>query len=508
MDNLDKKPILTDSYLLKPECISSEYETNHYFPFKNESLKFISTTQNVLGGLYFSLDSDHYISCINGDVLFVIIDLKIDSPTYLKSSLLKLTSKEPCYIFIPKLHAYGYFSIKNSLLFISNYTNDHLGLNILDESLNLKFSNFIMSDKDRKNPSLNEIRSLLNTSYTNGLNQFDKTVLITGGAGFIGSHVAILLTKRYPNYKVIVLDKLEECSNINNLNEIRNLKNFLFIKGDICDFEANKKIFQKYKFDYVIHFAAQTHVDISLIEPLIFTKTNVLGTHNLLECSRLNGIEKFVHVSTDEVYGTTDKIPNINQPLEPTNPYACSKLAAENIIKAYQKCYKIPIVITRGNNAYGPHQYVEKVIPKFINRLLENKKCCIHKNCYDSERDFMYVTDMAEAFDLVLHKGVPGEFYNIGASNSVNIVELAKKLIVLMGKAKEGEENEYIEVVKGRLLNDERYRIDSSKLIELGWEQKISFDDGLVRTIEWYKANQNYWDKWDIVIDQFCDKLN
>lgn len=520
----NSKTILGDCYLIASKKKSIKYETCWSFESTLDRVNIIHTEPNVLAGLFFSPNSGQFFSCISGEVFIVVVDLHPNSSTYLKSRWLNLSSCEACQIFIPTFYAFGYFSCVNSILFTTENSNIEIhGLNIKDEALNLKipFENYLLSEQDLAKPTLEDIKSLLPMQKINGvitknlnnengfesLSSYDKIILVTGGAGFIGSHVAVLLTQKYPTYKIVVLDKLEECSNMKNLISVKNNSNFYFIKEDICNLEKLKTIFVKFKFEFVLHFAAETHVDISLINPLKFSKTNVIGTHNLLECCRLNGIEKFIHVSTDEVYGTTDKIPNINQPLEPTNPYACSKLAAENIIKAYQKCYKIPIVITRGNNAYGPHQYIEKVIPKFITRLLKNKKCCIYHNCYDSERDFLYVSDTAEAFDLILHKGKPGEVYNIGASQSVNIVDLARKLIILMNKAPEGKENEYIELVRGRLLNDERYRIDSSKLIELGWKPKVNFEEGLRKTIEWYMTNQNYWKNGDKVIDLFCDKI-
>ncbi|RNA21944.1 dTDP-D-glucose 4-6-dehydratase isoform X1 [Brachionus plicatilis] len=464
----NRQAILGDCFLLRWEKKTSQYETCTSFESHLNKVKIVHTESNVLNGLNFSSNSDQFVSCVYGQVYFVIVDLRPDSPAYFKSKWLKLSSCQISQIFIPAFYAFGYFSSTNSILhFTQNSNIDIYGLNIEDKNLNLSipFSNYLQSEQDLAKPGLEKIHQLLSehkinevyrkiVSYPNGLSHlssFDKKVLVTGGAGFIGSHVAILLTQKYPTYQIVVLDKLEECANMKNLSEIKNLSNFYFIKGDICNFEELKKIFSQFKFEYVVHFAAQTHVDISLVFPLKFSKTNVLGTHYLLECCRLHGIQKFVHVSTDEVYGTTDKVANINQPLEPTNPYACSKLAAENIIKAYQKCYKLPIVITRGNNAYGPHQYVEKVIPKFITRLLKNKKCCIYENCDAKEK--------------------------------------------------------YIEVVRGRLLNDERYRIDSSKLIQLGWKPRVDFDDGLIRTIEWYRENQNYWKNGDQVIDLFCEKI-
>ena len=311
--------------------------------------------------------------------------------------------------------------------------------------------------------------------------------------------MAILLCQKYPNYNIFVYDILDYCANIKNLNAIKNNANFKFIKGDICDFNLVKFVMKEFKIDCVLHFAAQSHVDISLKNSLKFTEANVMGTHVLLECARQVGnINRFVHVSTDEVYGTTDTIANINQALEPTNPYACSKLAGECITKGYQKCFKMPILISRCNNVYGPHQFLEKVVPKFINRLLRDQPCCIHDDG-SSERDFLYVSDVANAFDILLHKGTPGQFYNIGASKGVTVTELAHKLIGIM-KPKDKIED-HIDFVPGRVLDDKRYKIDSTQIISLGWSPQIGFDEGLRKTVEWYSRNVGYWSDSDYALE-------
>lgn len=321
-----------------------------------------------------------------------------------------------------------------------------------------------------------------------------KHILLTGGAGFIGSHAAVHFAKTYPNCNVVVLDKLEYCSNMKNLDEIKDFPNFKFVKGDICNFELIQNLILFYNIDTVLHFAAQTHVDLSAIDPLKFTQANVLGTHILLECSRLNNIRRFIHVSTDEVYGSTNEEPDLNQPLEPTNPYACSKLAAECIVMAYKKYYRMPIIISRGNNVYGPRQFLEKVIPNFIFRLLSNEKCLVHGSG-ESEREFLYISDVVNAFDHLLKYGKPDEIYNIGSNDGIKIIYLAKKLIRWIKNIREGEENEFIEHVSDRNINDIRYKIDSSKIRSLGWKPQVDFDKGLELTLKWYMTHIDYWQK-------------
>ena len=247
-----------------------------------------------------------------------------------------------------------------------------------------------------------------------------------------------------------------------------------------------------------MHFAAQSHVDVSLKNSLIFTEVNVLGTHVLLECSRLVNLKRFIHVSTDEVYGTTEEKASDQQKIDPTNPYACSKLAAEFIIMAYQKCYKLPVIITRGNNVYGPNQFFEKVIPKFIVRLLKGRKCCVHHDG-TAIRDFLYISDVVDAFEKMLHDAKINEFYNIGAEKGIRIIDLARLLIKLMKK--EGKDEDFIEFVTGRVIEDRRYTIDSKAINELRWKQKIDFEEGLKMTIEWYKKNLDFWPDQDDALD-------
>lgn len=319
-----------------------------------------------------------------------------------------------------------------------------------------------------------------------------KNILLTGGAGFIGSHVALHLIKKYKDYNIVVLDILDQCANIKNLDEVRDEPNFRFVKGDICDFELVKKVMVENNIDCVFHFAALSHVDLSIKDFLRYTEVNVKGTHVLLENAYQCRIKRFVHVSTDEVYGTTGEVARADQALDPTNPYACSKLAAECIVMAYQKCFKLPVVISRSNNVYGPHQFLEKVIPKFINRLVKNQKCCIHGDG-SHERDFLYASDAVNAFDLILHKGELNQYYNIGSSSVVKVIDLARMIIRIMNKTEVGREDEMIEYVEQRMIDDVRYRIECSPIKQLGWSQKVSFEQGLKETVDWYVKNQDYW---------------
>jgi dTDP-glucose 4,6-dehydratase len=354
---------------------------------------------------------------------------------------------------------------------------------------------------------INKEITVANNNIQNLENEYTpKNVLLTGGAGFIGSHMAIHLVKNYKNYNVIVYDILDYCSSLKNLDEIKNEPNFRFVKGDICNFQMVKFVIEYYNIDTILHFAAQSHVDFSINNSLKFTQVNVLGTHVLLENARINNIKRFIHVSTDEVYGTTDDTPNLKQALEPTNPYACSKLAAECILMSYRKCFKLPLIVSRGNNVYGPHQFLEKVIPKFICRLNKNLKCCVHDDG-SSERDFLYISDVVNAFDFLLHHGKLNEYYNIGASSGISILELAKRIVRIIKKT-DGNEMDHIEFVKGRILDDKRYKINSAKIRSLGWKENVDFDQGLELTIDWYVEHQDYWPKSEYALKPHSDLEN
>lgn len=316
-----------------------------------------------------------------------------------------------------------------------------------------------------------------------------KNIFLTGGAGFIASHVAILLCKKYPQYNIVVYDKLDYCSCLKNLDELNDLPNFKFVKGDICSPDLVSYVFKENQIDTVMHFAAQTHVDNSFGNSFAFTESNIYGTHVLLESAKCcPTLRRFIHVSTDEVYGEgedfeTDPMKE-DHVLEPTNPYAATKAGAEFLVKSYYRSFQLPVLITRGNNVYGPHQFPEKLIPKFTNQLMKGMPLTIHGDGSNT-RNFLFVKDVANAFDVILHKGTPGHVYNIGGDNEIPNLTVAKTLLKLFGREK--EEDKWIQFVPDRKFNDLRYTINSSKLHELGWTEQTSWEDGLKETVEWYK---------------------
>ena len=308
-------------------------------------------------------------------------------------------------------------------------------------------------------------------------------ILVTGGCGFIGSNFVNYLCKKYKNYKVINLDNLYYCASVDNIDtEVKSSNNYKFIKGNINDFNLVKYILKEEKITHIIHFAAQSHVDNSFDNSLQYTEDNIKGTHTLLEAVRTTNMDIFfLHISTDEVYGESqmnEKPKNEMSILCPTNPYAASKAAAEMLVNSYIHSYNLKAIISRGNNVYGPNQYPEKLIPKFIKLLKENKKCTIHGNG-SSLRTFINVFDVCTAVETILHKGNIGEIYNIGSEPEyeLSVLEVAKYLI----KKIKGNENydDYIQYVDDRPFNDKRYFITNEKLKKLGWEQKINFNNGI-----------------------------
>ena len=314
----------------------------------------------------------------------------------------------------------------------------------------------------------------------------DNILLVTGGAGFIGSHFINEIFFQYKKIKIINIDCLYYCSNIENVkSNIRNDERYTFFNINLRNIEDIKKVFTDNKITHVVNFAAQSHVDNSFFESLKYTHDNVLGTHNLLECSRLycNTLKKFIHVSTDEVYGDSmvhvhEKQKTENSILCPTNPYAATKASAELIASSYYHSFNMPIIITRGNNVYGPNQYPEKLIPKFIKLLNENKKVTIHGDgsCL---RSFLYIKDTIDAFVKILEHGKIGEIYNIGCDHKMeySVLDVAK---ILISKIKKSEDyNNYITYVEDRPYNDKRYYISNDKLKELGWVINTDFNTGI-----------------------------
>jgi len=317
-----------------------------------------------------------------------------------------------------------------------------------------------------------------------------KNVLITGGAGFIASHFVIRLVKNYPQFTVVNMDMLSYCSCHENVTaEIGDAPNYKFVKGDITSGDLVNFVLDTYDIDTIVHFAAQTHVDNSFGNSFQFTHNNIMGTHVLLESAKNHNIKRFIHVSTDEVYGEGEAEESEmmeEHVLEPTNPYAATKAGAEFLVKAYHRSFNLPTIITRGNNVYGPHQFPEKLVPKFTNQLLRGRPVTLHGDGSNT-RNFLYVKDVAEAFDVILHKGKVGSIYNIGGSNELSNLAVARRIIEVLGMADRAES--LISFVEDRHFNDLRYTIDTSKLQALGWVENTSWEDGLRETIEWYKVH-------------------
>ena len=317
-----------------------------------------------------------------------------------------------------------------------------------------------------------------------------KTLLITGGAGFIGSNFIHYIINKYPGYKVINLDKLTYAGNLENLKDIEDSPNYDFIKGDIADRKLVNEIFGSNDIDAVVNFAAESHVDRSIEDPGVFIQTDVYGTFVLLEAAKNSSHDNvFLHISTDEVYGSIeDGSFKEGDPFRPNSPYSASKAGAEMIVRSFFKTYGTQVLITRTSNNFGPYQYPEKLIPLFVTNLIDNIKVPLYGDGMNI-RDWIYVDDNCSALDLILHSGKIGDIYNIGAGNEKPNVWITKKLIELTGKT-----GEMIKPVEDRLGHDRRYSVDCSKIKqELGWDTEYDFEQALEKTVSWYQDNEDWW---------------
>lgn len=312
-------------------------------------------------------------------------------------------------------------------------------------------------------------------------------ILVTGGAGFIGSCFVRHMLNKHPDYKIINLDALTYAGNIENLDDIKNNPNYTFVHGNICDKKLARELISEC--DCVVNFAAESHVDRSITNPEIFIETNVQGTLNLLQASKELGVNRYLQVSTDEVYGTLGKTGYFYEttPLAPNSPYSASKASADMLTRAYFETYKLPVLNTRCSNNYGPYQYPEKLIPFFISKLLKGEKVPVYGDGLNV-RDWLYVYDHCEAIDVVLHKGKIGEVYNIGGHNEKTNLEITHLILDAMGK-----DESSIEYVQDRLGHDRRYAISNDKITsELGWKPSLTFEEGIKLTIDWYLHNQDW----------------
>jgi dTDP-glucose 4,6-dehydratase len=313
-------------------------------------------------------------------------------------------------------------------------------------------------------------------------------IFVTGGSGFIGSNFIRYILEKHPDYEVTNFDKLTYCGNPENLKDIENNSKYHFLKGDICDEKLVEESVKGHA--AIVHFAAESHVDNSISGPKIFVETNVIGTLNLLEVAKKENIQKFLFISTDEVYGSVEQGSSIETDLIETNsPYSASKAAAELLVRAYNITHKVPTIITRSSNNFGPYQYPEKLIPLFITNLIEGKKVPLYGDGLNV-RDGIYVLDNCEALDFVLHNGKIGETYNIGGGTEKKNVEITEIVLNKLGKGKDS-----IEYVEDRKGHDRRYSLSSEKLKNLGWQPKFSFEEAMEKTVEWYKNNEEWWGK-------------
>ncbi|MBX3007374.1 MAG: dTDP-glucose 4,6-dehydratase [Melioribacteraceae bacterium] len=319
-----------------------------------------------------------------------------------------------------------------------------------------------------------------------------KNILVTGGAGFIGSNFINHILQSHDDYFIVNIDKLTYAGNLENLKPSESKSNYRFIKGDICNHEIVDYLFNKYSIKYVINFAAESHVDRSILGSEIFYRTNVIGTNVLLEASRRYNVEKFLQISTDEVYGSLGDTGLFTEstPLSPNSPYSSSKTAADMMAMAFYHTYGLPVVITRCSNNYGPLQFPEKLIPLMIINALNNKKLPVYGDGLNV-RDWIYVIDHNKAAELVFEKGKIGEVYNVGASREMKNIEIVKLILSKLGK-----DESLIEYVKDRPGHDRRYAIDSSKIQnELGWKPTFEFEDAMSSTVEWYLDNKKWWER-------------
>ena len=316
-------------------------------------------------------------------------------------------------------------------------------------------------------------------------------ILVCGGAGFMGSHFIKYILEKYPDYMLVNFDKLTYAGNLENLKEVENNKKYKFLKGDICDASEVDRVVRENKIDTIVNYAAETHVDRSVMDPSAFLKTNIFGSYNLLEATKKFDLKKMVQVSTDEVFGSIDSGKfREDSPFEPNSPYSAAKAGGDLLCRSYFVTFQTPVVVTHSCNFYGSNQYPEKLIPLFVTNLLEGKKVPVYGDG-KQVREWIYTEDHCNAIDVILHKAKAGSVYNIGSGDEIENIEITKLILEYLGY-----DEKMIEYVKDRPGHDKRYALDANKLKnELGWEAKVNFRDGLKKTVDWYRENEDWWKK-------------
>jgi len=321
-----------------------------------------------------------------------------------------------------------------------------------------------------------------------------KTVLVTGGAGFIGSNFVKYMLEKYPDYKIVNVDLLTYSGNLENLREVENNPNYTFVKEDIANLPKIKEIFEEHKPNIVVNFAAESHNDRGVLDPSIFIKTNILGTQSLLEAARQTEVERFHHISTCEVFGDlpldSEETFSETSPYKPKTPYNASKAGADHIVMAYFNTFGVPVTISNCGNNYGPNQHVEKLIPLFATNAMEDKELPLFKSS-QNKREWVHVIDHCKAVDLIIHNGISGESYNVGTTIEKSVEQITDMILKVLGKPETLKK-----YVKDRPGHDRRYLLDSSKIRQkLGWEPRTNFEEGMKQTVEWYKNNKEWWQR-------------
>lgn len=560
--------------LIKPQVFEDErgffMETYHKDKYEKHGIpreffqdNLSKSQKGTLRGLHYQkppFTQGKLVQVIEGAILDVAVDIRHGSPTFGQHVAVELNDKNKHQLWVPPGFAHGFVALSDSVIFnykcTAPYSPEHdRGIAWDDPRLGINWGveNPIVSDKDKKHRKFEDIdrdfiyADMQIANAARDIRQIVKKVLVTGGAGFIGANFIHYMLKKYPDYEITNLDALTYAGNLENLKSVENNPRYKFVKGDITDRELVNELVKET--DMVVHFAAESHVDRSILDARSFIYTNVLGTHNLLEAAKNNGNKRFHHVSTDEVFGSLgpDDAPfNENTSHDPRSPYSASKASSDNLVRAYYHTYGLPITISNCSNNYGPYQFPEKLIPLFVTNLLEGKKVPIYGDGLNV-RDWLHVEDHCAAIDLIIHSGKIGETYCVGGDAEKTNIEIAKKIIRCLNQAsgKDGFGNkgskltvsleggpqgheivahgiksvtvekgengdtcirisrlplgeigfdDKIEYVKDRSGHDRRYAIDFSKIKnELGWKPKITFEEGLKSTVEWYKENENWW---------------